>query len=53
MDVTNLSHLHIVSTDENLDETVEIDIGASWDSKAWDNIFDDVDDELDEEVVTS
>lgn len=52
MDLANLSQLH-TSTDVTPVETVEPDIGASWDAQAWDDIFNTVDDELDEEVTAS
>lgn len=52
MDLTNLSHLHALS-DEDPIETVEPDIGASWDAQAWDEIFDTLEDESDEEVTAS
>lgn len=52
MDLNNLSQFHI-STDEPIEENVEPDIGASWDAQAWDDIFNTVDIEIDEEVTTS
>jgi hypothetical protein len=51
MDLNNLSQLH--STDEITTEVVEPDIGASWDAQAWDDIFNTVDAEIDEEVTAS
>jgi hypothetical protein len=44
MDLNNLSQLHI-GTDDITIETVESDIGASWDAQAWDDIFSSVSDE--------
>lgn len=52
MDLNNISQLHI-STDDITIETVEPDIGASWDAQAWDDIFNTVDAEIDEEVTAS
>jgi hypothetical protein len=51
MDLTNLSQLH--STDEITIETIEPNVGASWDAQAWDDIFTTVDIETNEEVITS
>lgn len=48
MDLNNLSHLHTLP-DEDPIETVEPDIGASWDAQAWDEIFDTLNDEEEED----